>query len=237
MQLLCFIVVFLHSETLSVMCPSLVNERWRHHSVLSCCYLVSSTATEASTLTYMIRIPLHVSWYLLWSYCWSGQTPRHAGSVCPLEWQSGPDCAEPPQEVCGPGYSAHASPWLGRAGDDTLREGAWIPWSADRLTYQQLGPQRLWTLSFLCCETLNNHRTCLYANTMFLVRVAANVNVPIWFTDITPKCRTFLCIQSSSSHSWRNPDLALCVCPAGSWGAGLLHICPPVGHADRWEDG
>lgn len=28
-----------------------------------------------------------------------------------------------------------------------------------------------------------------------------------------------------------------CVFRAGSWGAWLLHIRPPMGHADRWEDG
>lgn len=94
--------------------------------------------------------------YLIKSYFgFTGQTSWHAGSLCPSKWQFGRDSAHPPQEVCGPGHSAHASPWLGCTGDEALCEGAGLPWGADWLTYQQLGPERLWTLPFLRCETLN----------------------------------------------------------------------------------
>lgn len=136
-------------------------------------------------------------------FWFKGQTSRHAGSLCPFKWQSGPDSAQPSQEVCGPGHSAHASPWLGRAGDEALREGAGLPRGADWLTYQQLGPQRLWTLSFLCCETFNITVLAYVNNIMFLVMIVA-ANVPInGFTDIILKCMTFRCIRRSSCHSWK----------------------------------
>lgn len=148
--------------------------------------------------------------HLLSLFFW-GQTPWHPGSLCPPERRPGPDSAESPQEVCGPGNAAHAGPWLSRAGDAALREGVGLPWRADRLARQQLGSELSWALPFLRRETLQKLILHIYQ-----------------------------CIILSYFKGWEekgNKLVLLCVCHAGGRGAGLFHICPSVGHANRWEDG
>lgn len=70
-----------------------------------------------------------------------GQTPRHPGPLRPSKRRLGPHSAKPPQEVCGPGNSAHAGSWFSRVGDAPLREGVGIPRRANRLPHQQLGSE------------------------------------------------------------------------------------------------
>lgn len=145
--------------------------------------------------------------YLIKSYFgFTGQTSWHAGSLCPSKWQFGRDSAHPPQEVCGPGHSAHASPWLGCTGDEALCEGAGLPWGADWLTYQQLGPERLWTQPFLCCETLN-----IAVHAYLITRSSRSLKCTCVCTNCMPRCETVLCIPRSSSPSWSYTDLALCL--------------------------
>lgn len=110
----------------------------------------------------VLRWKVHASVFMLvfledfnFMFAFKGQTSWHNGSLHPFKWWPGPDGAESPQEVCGPGNSAHASPWLSCAGDEALCEGVGLPRGADRLTYQQLGSERPWALPFLCCETLH----------------------------------------------------------------------------------
>lgn len=73
--------------------------------------------------------------HFLFLFLVSGQTPWHTGSLCPFKWQFGWRGAWPPEKVCRSGNVAHASAWLGCAGDEALREGAGLPRGADRLTY------------------------------------------------------------------------------------------------------
>ena len=145
--------------------------------------------------------------YLIKSYFGiTGQTSWHAGSLCPSKWQFGWDSAHPPQEVCGPGHSAHASSWLGCTGDEALCEGAGLPWGADWLTYQQLGPKCHWTLPFLCCETLN-----IAGHAYLIAQSSRSWKCTCVCTKCIPRCETVLCFVRSSSPSWRYTDLTLCL--------------------------
>lgn len=130
----------------------------------------------------------------------TGQTPWRAGPLRHFERQFGRDGAKQPKAVRGPGNAAHASSRLGRAGDEALREGAGLPWGADWLTYQQLGPQRLWTLSLLRCEKPAYNSICFCCDIMVPVIQAANV-AHVYNLPVRPMTNVaFLCMNCSSSR-------------------------------------